>query len=103
MKRFLHKYSIKLPIQLEDDDYLKVEISSIVGITELDKTLKDATERGKINLKRMNKDFRIGLIEGVCKKMMELSSNKIGKLKLEKEIIEITETKQNIGQLLYQD
>jgi len=103
MKRYLHKYSIKLPIQLEDEDYLRVDISTIVGITIEDNSLQDATERGKNNLKRMNKDFKTGLIEGVCKKMMELSSKKIRKLKLEKEIIEITETKQNIGQLLYQD
>ena len=101
MERYLHKYKIKLPIQLEDEDYLRVDISTIVGITELDKSFEDTKERGKINLKRMNKDFKIGLIEGVCKKLMELSSQQIKNIKIEKEIKEITKTKEKIGQLFY--
>ena len=101
MKRYLHKYNVKLSIPLEDEDYLKVDISTIVGITEMDNSLEDTKERGKINLKRMNKDFKIGLIEGVTKKLMELSSQQIKNIKIEKEIKEIRKTKEQIGQLSY--
>ena len=39
MEKYLHKYKIKLSVELEDEDYLQVDISTIVGITEMDKSL----------------------------------------------------------------
>jgi hypothetical protein len=94
MKKFLHRYKIVVPIQLEEeDDYLKVDITSIVWMTDLDIDLSTAQKRGENNLKRLSKSFKSSLIDGVSKRLIELSDKQLKKIKMKKEIVSIEENK----------
>jgi hypothetical protein len=102
MKKFLHTYKIEVPIELEDDDYLKVDLTSIVWICDLDIDISTAQKRGKNNLKRLGQTFKSSFINGVGKRLLELSDKQLKKMKMNKEILSIEEDKNGkIEEMVY--
>ena len=101
MKKYEHIFQLKLPIKLEDEDFLRVIIETKTNIVEYDRTEDDAKVRNKLILERIGFSFKKQLIENIQQKLLDMTDEDIEKLQLEKEVGEIKETKETTSELLY--
>jgi len=101
MKKYEHIFQLKLPIELEDEDFLRVIIETKTNIVEYDKTQENAKERNKLILERIGFSFKKQLIENIQQKLLDMTDEDIEKLQLEKEVVEIKETEERTSELLY--
>ena len=93
MKKYEHIFQLKLPIEL-DKDFLGLLIQTKTNIVEYDRTEDDAKVRNKLILERIGFSFKKQLIENIQQKLFHMTDEDIEKLVLEKNVIEIKETKE---------
>jgi len=101
VKKYSHIFQMKLPIELEDEDFLGLLIQTKTNIVEYDRTEDDAKVRNKLILERIGFSFKKQLIENIQQKLFHMTDEDIEKLVLEKNVIEIKETKETTSELLY--
>jgi hypothetical protein len=100
MKKYEHIFQLKLPIEL-DKDFLGLLIQTKTNIVEYDRTEDDAKVRNELILERIGFSFKKQLIENIQQKLLDMTDEDIEKLVLEKNVIEIKETKETTSELLY--
>ena len=100
MKKYEHIFQLKLPIEL-DKDFLGLLIQTKTNIVEYDRTEDDAKVRNELILERIGFSFKKQLIENIQQKLFHMTDEDIEKLQLEKEVVEIKETKETTSELLY--
>ena len=100
MKKYEHIFQLKLPIEL-DKDFLGLLIQTKTNIVEYDRTEDDAKVRNELILERIGFSFKKQLIENIQQKLLDMTDEDIEKLQLEKEVVEIKETKETTSELLY--
>ena len=102
MKTYEHIFKIGLPIALEDEDLLQVKVETISSSVEYDENKENAKERSNLILKRIGFEFKKGLIRNIITQLSNLTDEEIEKLELNKELLEVKETQEDTGELLYQ-
>ena len=101
MKKYSHIFQMKLPIELEDEDFLRVIIETKTNFVEWDKTEEDAKERNKLILERIGFSFKKQLIENIQQKLFHMTTEDIEQLQLDRQTVEIKETEERTSELLY--
>ena len=102
MRKYQHIFKMSLPIDLDDEDLLRVKIYTTTNSIEFDENKENAKERSGLILQRIGFQFKKGLIMNIISQLSHLTDDQIDQLELDKELISVKETKQELEKLLYQ-